>query len=72
MNSLNFDAVPVWIGKFERLLSRLYWHEAIAHIWTDYIDGCYQYWWGWDNHAHIVASYGTEKSTANINVDSKC
>jgi len=59
MNGLCFDEVSKWITKFEELLSRLYWHEACAHLWTDYIDGCYQYWWRWDDHAKIVAAYNT-------------
>lgn len=45
MNGLNFDAVPEWILKFESVLSRLYWFEATVHVWTDYIDGAYQFWW---------------------------
>jgi len=60
MNGLDFDGVPRWITKFESLLSRLYWHEASAHIWTDFIDGCYQYWWAWDQAQLVVASYRTQ------------
>jgi hypothetical protein len=45
MNGLDFRAVPEWVAKFEALLSKLYWFEATAHVWTDYIDGAYQFWW---------------------------
>ena len=59
MNGLMFDAVPEWIAKLEGLLSRLYWLQASAHVWTDFIDGCYQYWWLRDDNARIMASYET-------------
>src|SRR5262245_23383935 len=58
MNGLHFDEVPMWIAKFEALLAKLYWTEATAHIWTDFIDGCYQYWWKWKPE-RIAASYET-------------
>ena len=56
-NGLMFDDVEIWIDKFEKLLGRLYWFEAVAHMWTDYIDGCYTYWWKADDT--IIESYGT-------------
>ena len=45
MNWLAFEDVPVWVQKFEALLTRLYWFEAVAHIITDYIDGAYSFRW---------------------------
>jgi hypothetical protein len=45
VNHLCFHKIFLWLKKFEDVLSRLYWGEAIAHIWTDYIDGCYQFYW---------------------------
>lgn len=59
VNFLVFNEVPIWIEKFERLLARLYWIEATAHIWPDYIDGCYQYWWHCDGA--IIDSYRSGK-----------
>ena len=55
MNRLDFDAVPEWIEKFEALLRQLFWFEAIAHIWTNYIDGAYQFWWKVDDS--VIDSY---------------
>src|SRR5690349_18278400 len=45
INGLEWGNVPVWIEKVESLLRRLYWIEATAHVWTDFIDGAYQFWW---------------------------
>ena len=55
ISGLDVGGVPTWVGKFEGLLSRLYWCEAAAHIWTDYIDGCYFFWWKWKEE--IMATY---------------
>jgi len=56
---LMWNEVPVWVDKFEKLLSELYWFEAVAHIWTDYVDGCYMYWWNADDS--IIESYRNSK-----------
>jgi hypothetical protein len=55
MNGLEFGVVPLWVEKFEALLRRLYWIEATAHVWTDFIDGAYQFWWHVDDS--IMYSY---------------
>jgi len=34
-SGIEFGEVPVWISKFEQLLSTLYWYEAEAHIRTE-------------------------------------
>lgn len=49
MNGLEFGVVPLWVAKFESLLRRLFWFEATAHVWTDFIDGAYQFWWRVDD-----------------------
>ena len=63
MNHLDFGAVPDWIEKFESLLRKLYWHEATAHIWTDYIDGAYQFWWKADHEAFANVTPGRPQPT---------
>jgi hypothetical protein len=54
-NGLQFDEVPLWITKFEKLLSRLFWFEATAHILTDYIDGAYRF--QWKIHNELLDTY---------------
>ena len=69
MNGLNYEAVPEWIDKFEALLRQMYWFEATAHIWTDYIDGAYQYWWKASDE--ILKSYQTEEPKPTVEWERK-
>lgn len=67
INGLDFDAVPQWISKFEAVLSTLYWFEATAHVWTDYIDGAYQFWWKIGEKSLATYHNGDPQPTINWN-----
>lgn len=70
MNGLMSEEIPAWVEKFERLLRKLYWFEATAHIWTDFIDGCYQFWW----HASesVIDTYWNENPQPSGQWDCQC
>ena len=42
--NLEFDRLQEWVGRFERLLSKLMWYSAAAQIETD-ISGDFEIYW---------------------------
>jgi hypothetical protein len=48
IKGIEFGDIPEWLGKFENLLSRLYWREAEVHFITD-VMGPHRYSWKADD-----------------------
>jgi hypothetical protein len=54
MKNFEFEEVPLWVEKFEQLLSKLYWFRATAHIITE-MDLTYRF--DWSIHPEVIATY---------------